>query len=283
MKILYNTEKLLRLSEDLQTFTGLKTSIFDAEGRDIQILGGHQDFCRIINADPEGHRRCEACDARAVRAAAEAKGVYRYRCHLGLCEVALPLYESGVPIAYLAFGQYLDTSPLERQWERAEKALDWYTGDKKALREAFWALRQYSFRETAAYASILQALTAYIIREGIIRSAEYTDLQRLEIYLDDHFRENLPLKKIASDMHMGTTKLCSLARQLPGGCTITQAIAARRVEAAKRMLLQSDAPISAVAEAVGYSDYNYFTKIFRSAVGKTPSAYRKTDRDNALC
>ena len=278
MKVLFNTDKLLRLVEDLQTFTGLKTCIFDDEGRDIQIFGGHQDFCRLVNADSEGHRRCEACDARAVQAASAARGVYRYRCHLGLCEVALPLYENGVPIAYLSFGQYLDETPVERQWERTEAALSWYQGDRKALREAFWQLRQYSFRETAAYAEILQALTAYILQEGIIRSAEYTDLQRLEMYLDSHFRENVSLKKIAADLHMGTTKLCELARQLPGGDTITQSLTARRIEAAKTLLLQGDAPISAVAEAVGYSDYNYFTKIFKARTGRTPSAYRKQKR-----
>ncbi len=278
MKVLFHKEKLLRLIEDLQSFTGLKTSIFDGEGRDIQVCGGHQSFCRIINADPEGHRRCEACDAQAVQSAERSGGVYRYRCHLGLCEVALPLVENGVPIAYLSFGQYLDDSPLERQWERTERALNWYRGDKKALREAFWDLRQYSFRQTTAYADILQALTAYILEEGIIRSAEYTDLQRLEMYLDDHFREGLTLKKAAADLHMGTTKLCALARQLPGGYTLTQAVAARRVEAAKSMLLRSDAPISAVAAAVGYNDYNYFTKVFRAATGMTPSVWRKTRR-----
>ena len=278
MKVLFNTEKLLRMIEDLQSFTGLKTSIFDGEGRDIQVFGGHQDFCRIINADGEGHRRCEACDAQAVQAAAQARGVYRYRCHLGLCEVALPLIENGVPIAYLSFGQYLDDSPKERQWDRTEQALGWYRGDKKALREAFWQLRQYSFQQTTAYADILQALTAYILNEGIICSAEYTDLQRLQMYLDDHYRESLTLKKAAADLHMGTTKLCALVRRLPGGYTLTQAVAARRVEAAKNMLLRGDAPISAVAAAVGYNDYNYFTKVFRAATGMTPSAWRRTWR-----
>lgn len=278
MKILFNTDKLLRLVEALQTFTGLKTSIFDGEGRDIQIFGGHQGFCHLVNADSEGHRRCEACDARAVQAASAARGVYRYRCHLGLCEVALPLYENGVPIAYLSFGQYLDEAPVERQWERTEAALDWYQGDKKALREAFWELRQYSFRETAAYAEILQALTAYILQEGIIRSAEYTDLQRLEMYLDQHYRESLTLKKIAADLHMGTTKLSQLARRLPGGGTVVQSVTARRIDEARTLLLQGDAPISAVAEAVGYNDYNYFTKVFKAETGFTPSAYRKEKR-----
>ena len=278
MKILFNTEKLLRLVGNLQTFTGIKTSIFDGEGRDIQIFGGHQEFCRIINADPEGHRRCEACDAQAVAACAAARGAYRYRCHLGLCEVVLPLYENGVPIAYLSFGQYLDNSPIERQWERTERVLGWYQGDVKALREAFWALGRYSFQQITAYAELLQALTYYILEEGIIRSAEYTDLQRLAMYLEEHFRENLSLKKIAADLHMGTTKLCQLARQLPGGMSLTRNVAARRVEEARTMLLYGNAPVSAVAAAVGYSDYNYFTKIFKSLEGVTPSEYRRQNR-----
>lgn len=275
MNILFNADKLQRLVDDLQCLTGLKTSIYDAQGKNIQVFGGHQEFCRRINADPVGHARCEACDARAAEQCAGLRGVYRYRCHAGLWEVVLPLYEGGALIAYLAFGQFLDETSVQRQWENTEKTLDWYRGDKRALREAFFSLRQYSHREIVAYQEILDALTAYILREGIIRSAEYTDLQRLEMYLDRHYTENLSLKKIASDLQMGTTKLCELAKQLPGGHTVTQAIAARRVEAACAMLQTGNAPISAVAAAVGYSDYNYFTKVFKSVAGCTPSAYRK--------
>ncbi len=40
-------------------------------------------------------------------------------------------------------------------------------------------------------------------------------------------------------------------------------------------------PISAVGETVGISDYNYFSKVFRSATGMTPSAFRKNRLDAA--
>jgi len=58
-------------------------------------------------------------------------------------------------------------------------------------------------------------------------------------------------------------------------------IAERRVSAAKTLLMRSDAPISTVAESVGITDYNYFTKIFRSVTGTTPSAFRKLHRHNS--
>ena len=90
--------------------------------------------------------------------------------------------------------------------------------------------------------------------------------------------EPLSLKKISSDLHMGTTKLCALAKRLSGGSTLTHVIAERRINAAKNLLIRSDAPVSAVAEEVGFSDYNYFTKIFKSLTGLTPSAFRKKNR-----
>ena len=98
------------------------------------------------------------------------------------------------------------------------------------------------------------------------------------MYLEQHYMEPLSLKKISADLHIGTTKLCALAKKLSGGSTLTKVIAQRRIHAAKNLLVRDNAPISAVAEEVGFSDYNYFTKIFKSATGLTPSAYRKKYR-----
>ena len=48
-----------------------------------------------------------------------------------------------------------------------------------------------------------------------------------------------------------------------------------RVEKAKIYLRQTNEPITAVAEKVGFSDYRIFTKIFKGIVGETPSQFRK--------
>ena len=52
-------------------------------------------------------------------------------------------------------------------------------------------------------------------------------------------------------------------------------IAARRVQAAKKLLASGDLPVSAIAEEVGFSDYNYFTRIFKSQTGMSPRDFRK--------
>lgn len=275
MNILFDHERLLQLITNLHTLTGIRANIFDVTGKDICLSDDHAPFCELINACPEGHARCEACDAKAVKERGSSAKLSHYRCHAGICEAILPIHEGGVPVAYLVFGQLLDNTPIEKQWSVTEKTLDWYPGDREELKKAFGNFRQYSGEEIAAYSDILEALASYIQLQGMIRTSELTELQKLEIYLNEHYTEKLSLETVAAHLHVGRTKLCALAKKLSGGKSLSWLIAQRRVEAAKKLLIRGDMPISAVAEEVGISDYNYFTKVFRSVTGMTPSQYRK--------
>ena len=280
MNILFHNEELLHLLNNLYTLTGIRANIYDFSGRDICLSNDHIPFCARINACAEGHERCLACDAQAVQHCGGEDNIYFYRCHAGICEAIIPIFSNGMPVAYLAFGQHLDTSPLEAQWVRTRQSLGWYTGDMEELKKDFFSFRQYSPEEISACAEILKALASYIHLAGMIQTTEYTDLQRLEIYLDRHYMEKLSLASISAALGISRTKLCTLAKRLSGGKTLSQMIAERRVSAAKLLLTRTDKPIAAVAESVGITDYNYFTKIFRSVTGVTPSAFRKKYRHN---
>ena len=48
-----------------------------------------------------------------------------------------------------------------------------------------------------------------------------------------------------------------------------------RMNKAKELLAETDLPMADIAEACGYSSYNYLSHAFRNATGKSPSAYRK--------
>ena len=281
MNILFDEERLRKLIANLNILTGVPANILDLSGRDINLFRGHPPFCRAINDLPEGHERCVACDQCKIRRYEAESGFQHYRCHVGICEAVMPLYSKQNPVAYLAVGCYLDDSPLEEQWEYTRSLLDWWPDGPDALKDAFFQFRQYSKAEIQAYTETLEALSAYIQLKGMILTAEQTDLQKLELYLDQHYMEKLSLESISQQLHIGRTKLCSLAKELSGGRTLSYLISQRRIDAAKRLLLQSSMPISAVGETVGVSDYNYFSKVFRSATGMTPSAFRKNCRDAA--
>ena len=278
MNTLFDEKRLRKLIANLNILTGVPANILDIQGRDIQLFSGHPPFCRAINDNSEGHARCVDCDAWKVQTYRADGGFQFYRCHLGVCEALMPLYSKDSPLAWLVFGCFLDDSPIEEQWERTRALLDWWPGSMEPLHRAFLQFRQCSQQELQAYTETLEALSAYIRLEGMILSAEQSDLQKLELYLDQHYMEKLSLASISHALHIGRTKLCALAKELSGGQTLSHLIAQRRIDAAKRLLAQSTLPISAVAEEVGISDYNYFSKVFRSVAGMTPSRFRKTVR-----
>lgn len=275
MNTLFDEKRLRKLIANLSILTGVPANILDTQGLDRYLFGGHPPFCKAINDDPEGHARCMSCDARKVRQYCGDGGFQFYRCYLGICEAVMPLYDKSAPLAYLVFGCFLDDSPIEEQWSHTASLLDWWRGDLEQLHRAFLQFRQCTKEELRAYAEILEALSAYIRLEGLISASELSDAQRLERYLDEHYREKLSLASISAALHIGRTRLCALAKESSGGSTLSQLIARRRIDAAKELLTRSNLPISAVAEEVGISDYNYFTKVFRAAVGITPRAFRK--------
>lgn len=279
MNVLFDNEQLRRLIKNLYILTGINVDIVGAAGDEIRLSGGSSTFCRLINASPGGHARCESCDVEAVERCAARGRACSYRCHAGLRETIVPICSGGVPVAYLMFGHLLSDSSIEQQWEETLKTLSWYKWEIDELRTAFFELKQCSDDEIKAFAELLTALAGYIRQEGMIRATEHTDLYRLEMYLNQHYTENLTLAGISAELKIGRTKLCALAKKLSGGKTLTRLITEKRIAAARVLLLQSSAPVSAVAEAVGISDYNYFTKVFKAATGLTPSSFRRLERE----
>ena len=281
MNVLFDQKQLLQLVTNLYVLTGMTANILDPKGQDINLFQDHPPFCKAVNALPEGHARCVACDAWKVKNYTADKGFQFYRCHAGICEALMPLYDKKHPLAYLIFGCFLDGSPIEEQWERTRPLVEWYPGGADRLRDAFFQFRQYTAPQLNAYAKTLEALAAYIQLKGMILSTEQTDLQKLEQYVEQHYMEKLSLESISDALHIGRTKLCRLAKELSGGRTLSFLLSQRRIEAAKGLLVQSSLPVYAVAESVGISDYNYFSRVFRSFTGVTPRDFRKKGRNFA--
>ena len=55
-----------------------------------------------------------------------------------------------------------------------------------------------------------------------------------------------------------------------------------RVRKAKEYLEYTQKSVAAVAEAVGYEDEKYFSRVFKKATGMSPGEYRKRVQRNGL-
>ncbi|WP_078393578.1 AraC family transcriptional regulator [Shouchella patagoniensis] len=59
------------------------------------------------------------------------------------------------------------------------------------------------------------------------------------------------------------------------GKTFKSILQEKRLDIAREMLVQSDLPVSVIAEEIGYDNFSYFYQIFKRKFNQTPLAYRK--------
>jgi AraC-like DNA-binding protein len=95
--------------------------------------------------------------------------------------------------------------------------------------------------------------------------------------LDRRFAEPVTIEDIAAVAGLRPSQLHRLFR-LHVGRTPWEALADRRIAAARRLLSSGEESVHQVGVAVGWPDHAHFTRIFRSRVGLTPSAYRQRYR-----
>ena len=56
---------------------------------------------------------------------------------------------------------------------------------------------------------------------------------------------------------------------------LVESIKERGVITPAKLLKQTDFSISEIAKRVGFSDYNYFSRVYKKTYGKSPKHYRK--------
>ena len=93
-------------------------------------------------------------------------------------------------------------------------------------------------------------------------------------HLEDHFASEHQAQYYAKALHVS---LRSLDRHLVAARSLTtrQAISARLVLEAKRLLTRRDMLVKSIAYDLGFSEPQNFTRFFRSQTGSSPKAFRQ--------
>lgn len=93
-------------------------------------------------------------------------------------------------------------------------------------------------------------------------------------YINENFRENLTMQDLSDHCNLNANYASQLFRQEVGQ-TFSSYLTALRLQKALTMLESSEQPVSEIALEVGYRDYFYFARVFKTNLGTTPTAYRE--------
>ncbi len=120
---------------------------------------------------------------------------------------------------------------------------------------------------------MLIELTA-AVRNHLVNTNGYSPaIVKAVEYLSLNYTQNISLESLCRITDYSPSHLAKIFKQETGR-TITQYIADLRCRQAAEMLRETSLPIQEISCYVGYTDNNYFVKVFKKVMGTTPSEYR---------
>jgi AraC-like DNA-binding protein len=96
-------------------------------------------------------------------------------------------------------------------------------------------------------------------------------------FIEARYRTPIGLRDVAKAVGKSPAYLTDRVRKETGRSVVQWNIE-RRMADARRLLLETDQPIAAVADEAGYSDVKHFTEQFKRLHGAAPQAWRKSRR-----
>ena len=102
-------------------------------------------------------------------------------------------------------------------------------------------------------------------------------LRRLTEYLEKNIQRTLTLEEICKDLNIGSASLQKLCKK-HFGCGPVSYFLTLKIRMAKLMIADTPKNFSQIAEELGFSSIHYFSNLFKSRTGVSPSAYSKAIR-----
>ena len=99
-------------------------------------------------------------------------------------------------------------------------------------------------------------------------------VQKVITIIDSDLTADLSLHRQAEMLNVNASYLSTLFKK-ETGMTLTEYVSKKRIDHAAFLLTSTNLQIQAVSQNCGIYDVNYFTKMFKKQMGKTPREYRE--------
>ncbi len=129
-----------------------------------------------------------------------------------------------------------------------------------------WGNLDYSMKSMSRAEGQLQELRQVSEKRNVEKEVKQ--------YVKNHLADDLNVTRIAEVMHFNPQYLTRTFKAETGQ-GILEYITTERIEAAKKLLVETNIPVKEISSLVGYQDYAYFTRVFKKETGISPKQYRK--------
>lgn len=270
---MHQSAELSHILKQLSHVSGFRISIYDINFNEIYSYPNRPlPLCALIHTVPEGKKSCMDCDRRAFSKTEGSGRTYIYQCSFGLYEAVAPIYNSGVLSGYMMMGQTLDTLESSAQFtlNKAAALID----DKPRIREAIKKTPKRSKEQIQSCISIMEICAQYITLSRRLINKGETLPQKVKKYIDENYTSKITIDMLCAFFFSSRGTLTSGFKK-EFGITINDYINTVRTDHARVLLEQQKLSIGEISEQCGFSDQNYFSKVFSKYTGLPPIRYRE--------
>jgi len=241
-------------------------------------------FCTLVVNHPQGRVVCLKAEAGVQRLASKKPGPHVCRCFAGLSVVAVPVVADGKHLATLLAGQVLSKKPTGQDVRRLTRTLSqWgFDGQLPAVRRAYVhtpVITEDQFHAMVGLLGIFAGHLAEYATRSLIATGqdELPSVSAAKEFAQRHAGERLTMRDAARHVHISPNYFCKTFKKATG-VTFTEYLSRLRVEKAKSLLLNPFMRVTEVAYSSGFQSIPHFNSVFKTYVGKSPTAYRESVR-----
>ena len=119
----------------------------------------------------------------------------------------------------------------------------------------------------------MEACISSILYKKLISIEKQQFEQNINTYILNHLTEDLSVDRLCEHLHLSRRKIYEYSEEFLH-CSIAKHIKKIRLQHAQTLLTETTLPVSTISEQCGFSDYNYFCRIFKQENGISARSYR---------
>lgn len=270
-------DEITSILRELYNISGFRVSL---HGTDFVEIAAYPPeplpFCKNLHKKASEYNSCLLCDAEASRKALTEKRTVIYKCRYGLTEAVSPLYNFGTLTGYLMMGQIsngkIDNTLL------SDIAVSCGC-NKREAKDLVDSIPSHTDAMIDSYVKIMTVCAEYITLINALPGQKPSLAELAKMHILENYSKKITINDICRSLGCSKSTLLS-AFKSEYGTTVNNYLCEVRIEESKKMLLGTYVSINEIAEATGFYDQAYFSKVFSQKEGITPSEYRRRQNEN---
>ncbi len=279
------------LQDKLALATQLAMITVDFAGKPVTNHSSISPFCKYVRKDNTYSSQCEKCDSHGGLEAARLGKPYVYICHMGLVDLAVPIFADGVYLGAVMAGQIRlkgkNTGELS-EIINERNSVDYDMPEE--MKDCYDKLPSMTHEQINAVADVISHITNNYFETIISKllgiefsqtsNTEVTDYSRVSVvvvpaieYIKANYTTDFNLLYLADLCRVSSSYLSRLFKR-EIGYSFRQYVNVLRVKRAKQELSSTNKSVSQISLEVGYDDCGYFIKVFKQLENITPNQYR---------